>query len=133
MSDCIFCKIVNNEIPSNTFYEDEDFKCFLDAFPSSLGHAIIIPKAHTPNVFEIDKNLYGKLYTIIPQIANKLKNALNCDGINILQNNGEAAGQTVFHLHVHLIPRYNNDSVNIKWQTVKPLDLDIQKLLNALR
>lgn len=113
--NCVFCKIVDGVIPSSTIYEDEDFKVILDISPASKGHAIIIPKTHVENVFELPENLASKVFAVASKVAKAMKAELQCDGFNILQNNGEVAGQTVFHFHMHLIPRYKEDQVTIKW------------------
>lgn len=116
MSDnCIFCKIANGEIPSKTLYEDNDFRVILDISPASKGHAIILSKSHAANIYELSDDAASKIMIVAKKTATVLKDVLHCDGLNILQNNGEAAGQTVFHLHVHLIPRYKNDNVKIEW------------------
>jgi len=118
MSDenCIFCKIANGEIPSATIYEDEDFRVFLDLNPATRGHALIVPKEHYANLFELDDELCRKAILLAKKLAVKMKAALHCDGLNIVQNNGEAAGQTVFHFHLHLIPRYKDDNAGIVWK-----------------
>ncbi|MDO5425810.1 MAG: HIT family protein [Eubacteriales bacterium] len=113
--NCIFCKIANGEIPSATLYEDEDFRVILDLGPASKGHALILPKEHFANVFEMPEELAAKAFVLAKRMAAKMKDALDCDGMNILQNNGTAAGQTVFHFHMHLIPRYDNDQVGLTW------------------
>lgn len=114
--NCIFCKIIAGEIPSRTIYEDEDFKVILDANPASKGHALILPKNHCANIYDIDEDLLSKAAILAKKLAAHISDQLNCDGLNILQNNGEVAGQTVFHFHIHLIPRYrdmkNNDILN---------------------
>lgn len=114
-SNCIFCKIANGEIPSKTLYEDDSFRVILDISPASKGHAIILPKNHAASLYEFSDEDAGKILIVAKKVATALKDILHCDGMNILQNNGEAAGQTVFHLHVHLIPRYENDNVQIQW------------------
>lgn len=116
--NCIFCKLANGIIPTNSIYEDEDFRVILDASPASKGHALILPKEHYANVFEMDEELLGKTAKLAKRIVTREKDVLQCDGYNILQNNGEAAGQTVFHYHMHLIPRYqsNQDAKMIQWQ-----------------
>ena len=114
-SNCIFCKIANGEIPSKTLYEDDSFRVILDISPASKGHAIILPKNHAANLYELPDEDASKIMLVAKKVATVLKDVLHCDGMNILQNNGEAAGQTVFHLHVHLIPRYENDNVTIAW------------------
>ncbi|MDO4519050.1 MAG: HIT family protein [Eubacteriales bacterium] len=116
MSDCIFCKIANGEIPSATLYEDEEFRVLLDLGPASKGHALILPKTHAANIYELPDETAGKAMILAKKMAAKMTDALKCDGFNILQNNGEAAGQTVFHFHMHLIPRYANDGVGISWE-----------------
>lgn len=114
--DCIFCKIAAGEIPSKTLYEDELFRVILDISPASKGHAIILPKNHAANLYELSEEDASKIFVVAKKVASVMKDILPCDGLNVLQNNGEAAGQSVFHLHVHLIPRYKDDSVNIKWK-----------------
>jgi len=117
MSDCIFCKIVEGAIPSYTIYEDEDFKVILDAFPSGLGHTLIIPKAHTDNVFTIEPSKLGTIHQLAGKVAAAIKESCQADGVNILQNNGIAAGQTVFHYHIHIIPRFDDDGLRFGWPT----------------
>ena len=115
MDSCIFCKIIKGEIPSYTMYEDENVKVILDIAPAAKGHAVLLVKEHVANVFELNAELAAKVFAVVPKVASALKEELGCDGMNILQNNGVAAGQTVFHLHIHFIPRWNDDTVNIKW------------------
>lgn len=115
MENCIFCKIANGEIPSATLYEDEEFRVILDLGPASKGHALILPKSHAANIYELPDELAGKAMILAKKMAGKLTDALGCDGFNIVQNNGETAGQTVFHFHMHLIPRYVGDGVGIAW------------------
>ena len=104
--NCIFCKIANGEIPSTTLYEDEDFRVILDLGPATRGHALLLPKNHFANLFELDDETAQKAILVAKKMAGKMKDALGADGFNLVQNNGEAAGQTVFHFHVHIIPRY---------------------------
>lgn len=118
--DCIFCKIAAGEIPSATVYEDDDFRAILDLGPAAKGHTLVIPKSHSDNLLSVEPDTAAKALKVISKTANAIKEALGCDGINVVQNNGEAAGQTVMHLHFHIIPRYKNDSVNIGWQPMKP-------------
>ncbi len=113
---CIFCKIANGEIPSATLYEDEDFRVILDLGPASKGHALILPKVHTANLYELPDDVAAKAIVLAKKIAQKLQQGLHADGMNLVQNNGEAAGQTVFHFHMHLIPRYQGDTVNVSWK-----------------
>lgn len=118
--DCIFCKIAAGEITSATVYEDDDFRAILDLGPAAKGHTLVIPKSHSDNLLSVEPDTAAKALKVISKTANAIKEALGCDGINVVQNNGEAAGQTVMHLHFHIIPRYKNDSVNIGWQPMKP-------------
>lgn len=115
MENCIFCKIANGEIPAATLYEDEDFRVILDLGPASKGHALILPKSHAANIYELPDELAGKAMILAKKMAGKMTEALKCDGFNIVQNNGETAGQTVFHFHMHLIPRYKGDGVGLTW------------------
>lgn len=107
-SNCIFCKLASGEIPTSTIYEDEVFRVILDASPASKGHALIIPKDHYADLYEIDEEVAGKAMKLAKKLAIHMTKALECDGFNLVQNNGEVAGQTVFHFHLHLIPRYKN-------------------------
>lgn len=113
-SNCIFCKIAKGEIPSRTLYEDDNFRAILDISPASKGHAIILVKNHAENIYNLSDEDAGKIYVVAKKVAAAMQKVLKCDGMNILQNNGEAAGQTVFHLHMHVIPRYEGDQVRIK-------------------
>ena len=114
--NCIFCKIAAGEIPSATIYEDADFRVILDIEPASKGHALILPKEHYANLYELPEELASKVLVVAKKVVTAMTEVLGCDGYNVLQNNGEVAGQTVFHFHMHLIPRYKDDQVNIKWK-----------------
>ena len=116
MDNCIFCKIANGEIPAATLYEDEDFRVILDLGPASKGHALILPKTHAANIYEISDEMAAKAMILAKKMATKMTDVQKCDGFNIVQNNGEQAGQTVFHFHMHLIPRYKGDQVGITWK-----------------
>ncbi len=115
--NCIFCKIANGEIPSRTLYEDKDFRVILDLGPATRGHALILPKEHAANLFELPEETAGKAMILAKKMAARMKEKLNCDGFNVIQNNGEVAGQTVFHFHMHLIPRYENDGQPIQMKS----------------
>lgn len=132
MNDCIFCKIANGEIPSATIYEDDDFRAILDIFPASKGHALIIPKQHFKNLYEMPEEQLAKAITLAKRLGTKMEEVLECDGLNLVQNNGEAAGQTVFHFHLHLIPRYEEDSVKIEWTPNKLSEVDKAHLIEIL-
>ena len=127
--DCIFCKIANGDIPSKTLYEDEDFRVILDLGPATKGHALILPKEHADNLYELPDETASKVFVLAKKLAMKMKEKLNCDGLNIVQNNGEAAGQTVQHFHMHLIPRYKGDQVGITWHPGELSDADKEEIL----
>ena len=112
---CIFCKIANGEIPSATVYEDEDFRVILDLGPASKGHALILPKNHFKDVCGLDQETAGKVLTLGAKIGTAMKKSLGCAGFNLVQNNGESAGQTVFHFHMHVIPRYEGGPAMVGW------------------
>lgn len=131
--NCIFCRIANGEIPAATLYEDEEFRVILDLGPASKGHALILPKKHAANLFELPDETAGKAMILAKKIAAVLKEGLHADGINLVQNNGEAAGQTVFHFHLHLIPRYAEDTVNIKWTPENLSDEARQEILDLFQ
>lgn len=125
--NCIFCKILAGEIPSTTVYEDDDCKAILDVNPAARGHVIILPKNHAPDVMSLPDEDLAKAMIVAKKIAGAMKKSFSCDGVNILQNNGEAAGQTVFHLHIHVIPRYEGDKENVflGWKPGEmPSDMD---------
>lgn len=125
--DCIFCKIANGEIPSKTIYEDEKFKVILDVGPATRGHALILPKNHYANLYELPDEAAAKVMLLAKKMAALMTEKLDCDGFNLVQNNGKAAGQTVFHFHLHLIPRYKEDGQTLGW---KPLELTQEELEN---
>ena len=131
--DCIFCKIANGVIPAQALYEDEEFKVILDRGPASKGHALVLPKKHFDNVFTMDENYTGKVFSVAAKVACAINEEFGCDGINILQNNNEAAGQTVFHFHMHVIPRYKNDKVDIGWKPGEITEEQIDTYARAIR
>ena len=114
--NCIFCKIANGEIPSRTLYEDEKFRVIMDLGPATKGHSLILPKDHYANLYEIPEDLAADAAKLAKKLAIRMTEKLGADGFNIVQNNNEAAGQTVPHYHVHLIPRYQNDGQHILWK-----------------
>lgn len=131
--NCIFCKLANGEIPTSTLCEDEDFRVILDMSPASKGHALIIPKEHYANLYELPDETAAKALILAKKMITKLTKVLECDGYNIVQNNGEAAGQTVFHFHVHLIPRYKDDQVGLGWKMGELSDADRDEILEKLK
>lgn len=114
-SDCIFCRIANGEIPSKEIYEDDKFRVILDLGPAARGHALILPKEHAENLYELPDETAAEAMVLARKIATRLKDKLHCDGLNLIQNNGETAGQTVMHFHLHVIPRYKGDGQKIGW------------------
>ena len=111
---CIFCNIISGEIPSYKVYEDDNFYAVLDISQATYGHTLVVPKQHFENLFAMPDFLLEKMLILVRDLASKIKTATNCKGINILNNNGEAAGQSVHHFHIHIIPRYDNDNFSIK-------------------
>ena len=109
--DCIFCKIAKGEIPTNKVYEDDDVIAFDDLEPLMPVHTLVIPKQHVAGLLDADDALLGEIMKRVKRVAAHLKAALPCDGFNILQNNGEAAGQTVKHVHFHIVPRYGMEPI----------------------
>ncbi|MCT4596638.1 MAG: HIT family protein [Vallitalea sp.] len=130
--NCLFCNVANNSMESATIFENSEFKVVLDPFPASKGHTLIIPKEHIENIYELDTESASRLFALATHIAKVLKNTYDCDGLNVLQNNGAAAGQTVFHYHMHLIPRYSDDKVNINWETVKFEKEQLQEMASEI-
>ena len=128
-ANCIFCKILDGVIPSAKLYEDEDFRVILDLAPASKGHSLIISKFHAANLYEMPDELAAKALVLAKKMAAKLKEKLGCDGVNLVQNNGEAAGQTVFHFHMHLIPRMKDDQVGVHWKQGKLTEEDKEDIL----
>lgn len=133
-NNCIFCKLANGQIPTNSIYEDDDFKVILDASPASKGHALILPKEHYADIFEIDEDVLAKAAKLAKKIMTREKDVLKCQGYNLVQNNGETAGQTVFHFHMHLIPRYvedDNEGV-IEWKHLELTDDEFTEIKNKM-
>lgn len=130
--NCIFCKIANGEIPSKTLYEDEKFRVILDLGPAAKGHALILPKSHYANLYEFPEDMAAQAMILAKRMMAKMTDKLNCDGFNLMQNNGETAGQTVFHFHMHLIPRYNNDGQKIGWTPGKPTQDELEEIKNLI-
>lgn len=127
--NCIFCKLANGEIPTTTLYEDEDFRVIFDASPATVGHALILPKEHYANIYDIPAETLAKAHVLAKKLATVLTDVFAADGVNILQNNNEAAGQTVFHFHIHVIPRYKGDGSMMTW---KPGEQDKEALSKVL-
>ena len=131
--NCIFCKIAAGEIPSATLYEDDDFRVILDLGPASKGHALILPKEHYRNLYDIDDETLAKAALLATKMGKKLTDVLGCDGYNIVQNNEPCAGQTVFHFHMHLIPRYEGDKVGLGWHMGELTDEVKEEILGKMK
>jgi len=114
MDNCIFCKIIAGNIPSHKIFEDEDFVAFLDIKPNNLGHTLLVPKEHSKNIFDMSDNVLEKLGKHLQIIAQAVKDGAEATGVNITMNNGETAGQLIWHSHIHIIPRYSGDGI-IPW------------------
>jgi histidine triad (HIT) family protein len=128
MEDCIFCKIIKGEVPSYKIYEDDFVFAFLDINPLAKGHTLIIPKKHKKDIFEVED--LDKIAIVAKFISKKIKEVLNCEGINIYHASGEAAGQTVFHFHVHIIPRNRGDDIN--FSSMKGIKMEKEEFENLL-
>ena len=131
--NCIFCKIAAGEIPSNTIYEDEEFRVVLDVSPASKGHALILPKEHYADLYEIDGDVAADAMKLAKKLAMHMTDVLKCDGFNLVQNNHEVAGQTVFHFHMHLIPRSKGDEVGLGWKMGELTDEDKEDILSKVK
>ncbi len=130
--NCIFCKLANGVFPTNSIYEDEDFNVILDLSPATKGHALIIPKEHYKNLYELPEETAGKVFKLAKKLAITMTEKLGADGFNIVQNNNEVAGQTVFHFHMHLIPRYEGDGQDILWKPTSPSEEELVAIKNQL-
>ena len=132
MDNCIFCKIISGDIPSATILENDEFKVILARFPATKGHVLVLPKEHYANIFEIDPELGGRLFTLAIRIAGIVKKATGATDMNIIQNNGPIAGQTVDHFHLHIIPRYADDTVTVKWNQLDLTDEQIEEVRTSI-
>lgn len=130
--DCIFCRIANGEIPSKTLYEDEAFRVILDLGPATRGHALILPKEHAADLYELPEETAAKAMVLAKKMALAMREKLRCDGLNLVQNNGEAAGQTVPHFHLHLIPRYVDDGQKINWVPGEPTQEELEAVYREM-
>lgn len=130
--NCIFCKIANGEIPSGTLYEDENFRVILDLGPATQGHALILPKEHYADLFALPQETAAEAMKLAKKIAKAQKDTLKADGLNLVQNNGTAAGQTVGHFHIHLIPRYEGDGQTIGWKPGNPSDEELDAVRETI-
>ncbi|MDD3999299.1 MAG: HIT family protein [Bacilli bacterium] len=129
---CVFCKIANGEIPSYRVYEDQDFLAFLDLSQATIGHTLVIPKKHYDNIFDLNHEEAGKLMQVAVKVSQKLQSSLQIKSLNLLNNSGALAGQTVNHFHVHLIPRYENDNLIMKFPQNQLSKEEFEDLLNKV-
>lgn len=128
MTDCIFCKLINGEIPSAKIYEDEHVFAFMDIMPLTKGHILVIPKEHKESIYDLSEAQAANLFKVVPRLASALKDSYHPAGMNLLNNNGAPAGQSVFHFHLHLIPRYDEtDGFKASWRT-KEKDFPIERI-----
>lgn len=130
--NCIFCKIIAGEIPSHTLFEDEEFKVILDAGPATKGHALILPKDHYANLYELPEDKAAGAMRLAKKMMTTMTEKLHCDGFNMIQNNGVVAGQTVFHFHMHLIPRYKNDGEILKYIAGEPSQEELEQIKKTI-
>lgn len=130
--DCIFCKLANGVFATRSIYEDEDFNVILDLAPAAKGHALILPKHHAANIYELPDETAAKVFVLAKKLAQKMTDKLGCDGFNIMQNNGTVAGQTIFHFHLHLIPRYEDDGQEIKLNPTEPSAEELDEIKELL-
>ncbi len=127
--NCIFCKIAAGDIPANVIYENDDFKVFMDASPATKGHCLIVTKDHYDNLYDLPESLATGVFPLAKKIMALEKEKLGCEGFNVVQNNGTIAGQTVYHFHVHLIPRYQGDGQTILWKPQTPAKGELENTL----
>lgn len=131
-NDCLFCAIIGNELPSYKLYEDEVFYVMLDRFPKCLGHTLILPKRHAAHVFDLNEKEGAQLFPLAQKIALAMREALGFSGLNLLQNNGAAAGQEVNHFHLHLIPRYEGDAMAVQYKREDPIEADFKNMVERI-
>lgn len=131
--NCIFCKIASGEIPSKTIEENEVLRVVLDVAPATKGHALILPKEHYKNIYDLPEEIAVEVIKMAKKLAVSMKEKLGCEGVNIVQNNEEAAGQTVFHFHMHVIPRYGTDNQKISWNPRQISGEELEEVLNLLK
>lgn len=124
MTDCIFCKIVNGEVPAKKIYEDEKTIAFLSIEPLTFGHTLVIPKEHYEDIFDMPEELLKEVFVSVKKVSEILKEKLKCDGINVMNSNGKVAQQDVFHYHVHVVPRYAGSNFKLKYENSSPGNID---------
>jgi len=130
---CIFCEIANGNIPSYKVYEDDKCLAFLDLSQTTIGHTLVVPKKHFDDIFDLDEEYAKHLFNVVRLIASNIQEKLNVKGVNILNNSGEVAGQTVRHFHIHIIPRNENDGFDIKFPNNKLSEEEFKNLANKIK
>ncbi len=131
MSDCIFCKIINKEIPGKIVYEDDVCMAFLDLSQATYGHTLVIPKKHYANILEVDDDTLAHVMKVVKNLANQIVEKLDAKGVNVLTNTNEVAGQTVHHFHVHILPRYDEKELKIEF-TDHSQDVDLDEIYQKI-
>ncbi|MCH5259927.1 MAG: HIT family protein [Lachnospiraceae bacterium] len=131
-ANCIFCRIANGEVPSKTLHEDDNFRVILDLGPATRGHALILPKEHYADLYDLPEELAGEAMKLAKKMVTKMTDRLGCEGFNLIQNNGDMAGQTVFHFHMHMIPRYQADGQKIGWKPGEPTQDELEVIKNTI-
>ncbi|HEV2876293.1 MAG TPA: HIT family protein, partial [Nitrososphaeraceae archaeon] len=134
---CLFCSIIKNKLPAIKLYEDDNYIALMDKYPLNLGHALVVPKLHHESLLSMDPQEVGNLYSVVHLISKAITSAVNADGFSIGQNNGRAANQIIPHVHVHIVPRFANDSRDGKWPSrtvgnIEQLTLTAQKIRSVL-
>ena len=132
-NDCLFCAIIHDEMPAHKIYEDDTFIAILDRFPKCPGHILVMPKVHARGLFDMPEETLSKLLPLAKKLAEKLRAAVKPEGLNLLQNNGKAAGQAIDHFHLHLIPRYDKDDMVFQWKTVDPSPEEFADMVEKLK
>lgn len=132
MNGCLFCSIATGKLGSSTIFENSEFRVILDKFPGAKGHTLILPKEHHNDIYDLDVETAGKIFALTTIVARAMKTVLKCDGLNILQNNGKVAGQSVFHFHIHLIPRFENDGLKFAWETKSFTDEELNAMASEI-
>ncbi len=130
---CLFCSIASGTLESATIFENSEFKVILDKFPGARGHTLILPKEHYDDIYDLDVETAGKMFGLATIVAKALRTVFNCDGLNLLQNNGSIAGQTIMHFHIHLIPRFEDDGLNFAWETKKFTDDELEAIADSIK
>jgi len=132
MSECIFCKIIEGSLPSHKVFENDDCYAFLDIFPAGRGHTLVIPKKHVKDIHEADADTYSKVASAAKKVADLLASKLESEGTTIFQMSREAGWQTVFHLHMHVIPRWKDDGLHKPWDIAPAADSDLREVLQQI-